>query len=274
MREGRPRSRRARAVKIHVVLARTEYASNIGASARAMANMGAERLILIDPRCALDERAREMAAGAQEQLRKAVIYPSWTEFFAKEGDGLRLALTRRGGRNRKLFSLEEKLTELSASPVENLYLIFGPEADGLDSDDLAYANFAVHLPIYGEFGSLNLAQAVLLALFMVRGRVKPAQMPTQVKGTVQESVRPFYFPDRLIKDWLAAMGFDVNARRASAYLTLRRLFLQNRPTRHELQVLEAVLQQNIRKLKERQLLGLAAEKLTDDLGDIAGKDVL
>ncbi|NJL25192.1 MAG: TrmH family RNA methyltransferase, partial [Calothrix sp. SM1_5_4] len=38
-------------------------------------------------------------------------------------------------------------------------------------------------------------------------------------------------------------------RRSSAYLTLRKLFLQNLPTRHEIQVLEAVLQQNIRKLK-------------------------
>lgn len=261
-------------MKIHVVLVRTEYPSNIGASARAMANMGADRLILIDPGCAVDESAREMAAGAQAQLRDAVIYRSWTEFFANEGDGLRLALTRRGGRNRKIFSLEEKLSELSTTPVENLYLIFGPEADGLDSDDLAYVNFSVHLPIFGDFGSLNLAQAVLLALFMVRGQFKPEQMPAQVKGSVRESARPFYFPDRLIKDWLGAMGFDVNARRASAYLTLRRLFLQNRPTRHEIQVLEAVLQQNIRKLKAKPLIGLAAEELTNDLGDIAGKDVL
>ena len=64
----------------------------------------------------------------------------------------------------------------------------------------------------------------------------------------------------------------MRARRASAYLTLRRLFLQNLPTRHEIQVLEAVLQQNIRKLKAGtvppDLIGLAAEKLADDIGEI------
>lgn len=240
-------------MNIHVALVRSEYASNIGATARAMANMGAHRLILIDPRCPLDERAREMAAGAQTQLAAAVSYPSWKEFLAHEGEGLRLALTRRGGRKRKIFALEEKLAEFAAAGTEvpeNLYLIFGPEADGLDSDDLAYANFAVHLPVYGEFASLNLAQAVLLALFMVRQKFKPEIMPTQVKGAVSETVQPLYFPDGLIKEWLTAMGFNVNARRASAYLTLRRLFLQNLPTRHEIQVLEAVLQQNIRKLNE------------------------
>ena len=242
-------------MKIHVVLVRTEYPLNVGATARAMANMGADRLILIDPHCDLaDERAKEMAAGAQAHLRLATVYPSWDEFFAAEGDGLRLALTRRSGRNRKVFPLDEKLRELAGdsaiSTPENLYLIFGPEADGLDVEDLAFVNFAVHLPVFGDFGSLNLAQAVLLTLFITRQNFAPEAQPKQVKGAIEPSVAPFYFPDQLIKDWLTAMGFNIKARKASAYLTLRRLFLQNQPTRHEVQVLEAILQQNIRKLNQ------------------------
>jgi tRNA/rRNA methyltransferase len=262
-------------VKIHVVLVRTEYSSNLGSCARAMANMGADRLILVDPRCPLDERAREMAAGAQAQLREAVVYPSWKEFFAAEGEGLRLALTRRGGRKRKIFPLAEKLGELSEldSPPENLYLIFGPEADGLDSEDLAYVNFTVHLPVYGDFSSLNLAQAVLLALFVTRQKFAPEVEVAQVKGLIPESVSPLYFPDSLIKQWLSAMGFNVQARRASAYLTLRRLFLQNLPTRHEIQVLEAVLQQNIRKLKKADSVDFTTKNLTDDFRDIPVKDI-
>jgi len=240
-------------MKIHVVLVRTEYPLNVGSTARAMANMGVDRLILIDPRCDLtDERAKEMAAGAQPHLRSAKVYPGWNEFFAAEGDGVRLALTRRSGRNRKVFPIEESLRELTSSTSglpENLYLIFGPEADGLDVDDLAYVNASVHLPVFGEFGSLNLAQAVLLTLFIARQNFPPAVQPAQVKGAVEPSVRPFYFPDQLIKSWLTAMGFNIEARKASAYLTLRRLFLQNQPTQHEVQVLEAILQQNIRKLR-------------------------
>ena len=57
--------------KIDVVLVRTEYASNVGATARAMANMGADRLILIDPQCDVDLKAREAAAGAQNDPRRA-----------------------------------------------------------------------------------------------------------------------------------------------------------------------------------------------------------
>lgn len=243
-------------MNIHVVLVRTETSGNIGSTVRAMANMGCDRLILIDPRCAVDQEARMMAAGAQELLDRAVIYPSWDAFYATEGDGLRVAFTRRGGRKRKV----DPFIEIAAQhgQEENVYLIFGPEKDGLDSPDLAFVNFTCHLPVYGEMGSLNLAQAVLLALYVIRQHNPGAKMPAQTKSENAAPVQPFYFPDQLIKRWLEAMGFDVQARRASAYLTLRRLFLQNRPTQHEIQVLEAILNQNIRKLES---LRTAAEKV-------------
>jgi tRNA/rRNA methyltransferase len=254
-------------MKIHVVLVRTEHSSNIGSTARAMANMGAERLILIDPKCTVDASARQMAAGAQEPLSNCVRYESWSDFFSHEGDGLRIALTRRSGRKRKVESLKVFLSELPPQPADHLYLIFGPEADGLDSDDLAFANACCHLPVYGEFASFNLAQAVLLALFMVRHQFPPDVRITQTTGESEPPVQPFYYPDELIKQWIEAMGFDVGARRASAYLTLRRLFIQNRPSAHELRVLEAILQQNIRKLKGGSLR-LTPENLRNHLSDI------
>lgn len=240
-------------MNLHVILVRTEHSANIGACMRAMANMGVQRLILVDPRCAIDSAARAMAAGAEDLLSNVVRYASWPEFFASEGDGLRIAMTRRGGRKRKVVALEKVLANLTVGAEaggdsRNLYIVFGPEADGLDSDDLAMMNFSCHLPVFGDFASFNLSQAVLLTLFMLRQKFPPQEHFRQVTGKPSAVVAPFYFPDDLIKQWIRAMGFDVEARRASAYLTLRRLFLQNQPTAHELRVLEAILRQNIRKL--------------------------
>ncbi len=248
-------------IKLNVVLVRTEYPSNVGASMRASLNMGGDRLILIDPRCELDSKARQMAAGAASRLADVVRYDSWKDFYDTEGEGLRIAMTRRGGRQRKVGTLAEVLQEYKinagangsapdTAAAKNIYLIFGPEADGLDSEDLAYANYACHLPVHGDFASLNLAQAVLLAAFIVR-QYFPAQDVTQFTGVAEPVVAPFYFPEDLIKRWLTAIGFDIDARRASAFLTLRRLFMMNQPTRHEYQVLEAILQQNVRKLTEK-----------------------
>lgn len=261
-------------MKIHVVLVRTEHSANVGSVARAMANMGVDRLILLDPRCKIDSSARANAAGAQDWLSQVTTYSSWRELYDQEGDGVRIALSRRAGRNRRVTPLRQELEGLTSHACENLYLIFGPESDGLDANDLAFVNYTCHLPIYGEFASLNLAQAVLLTLFMVRESFPPEKMPRQLTGEIAKTAKPFFFPDQQIKEWLEAMGFDVAARKSSAYLTLRRLFLQNRPTQHELQVLEAVLRQNIRKLRERgedASLSLAFKKLADDLGDIAGQ---
>lgn len=237
-------------MNLFAVLVRTEYSANIGSAARALANMGGQRLILIDPRCEVDESAHQMAAGAQEMLNSRVQYKDWNDFFAREGDGLRIGLTRRGGRKRKVFDLDEKLLELKDHDASkgNVYLIFGPEAAGLDHDDLAYVNFACHLPEYGEFSSLNLAQAVLLAGYIARAHLKPERLPVEDSAKLI-AVQPLFFPDELIKQWLEAMGFDVDARRASAYITLRRLFLHQLPTQHELHVLESILRQNIRKLR-------------------------
>ena len=234
-------------MNLNIVLVRTENPANIGASFRAMLNMGGQRLILIDPRCAVNGDARALAAGAGDRLDEVVIYSNWQEFYAREGEGLRIALTRRGGRARKVIPLAPSLPD---EPPSQVYLIFGPEADGLDSEDVALANACCHLPVHGEFASLNLAQAVLLASHIVRSKFPVADAP-QVTGSEEPAFKPLYFPEALIKRWLTAMGFDIRARRASAYITLRRLFMLNQPTQHEYQVLEAVLRQNVRKLEER-----------------------
>ena len=266
-------------MNLHIVLVRTENPSNVGAAMRAMANMGGQRLILVDPKCELDSKARQMAAGAASRLAEVVRYNSWQDFYATEQDGIRIALTRRGGRKRKLFPLKQKVCDLREHSPQNMYLIFGPEADGLDNSDMALVNFSCHLPVHGDFASLNLAQAVLLSAYIVREEFPADHVAPQITNT--PTIQPFYFPDKLIKDWLIAMGFDIQARRSSAYLTLRRLFMQNLPTQHELQVLEAILQQNVRKLQEphlsghenQGLVGLPLEQLADNLRDIAGEKV-
>jgi TrmH family RNA methyltransferase len=261
-------------MNLHVVLVRSEHSGNVGATARAMANMGAQRLILIDPRCKVDSKARANAAGAEDQLSYVTMYPDWTAFYATEGDGVRIALSRRAGQKRRVTSLKKELGKISESACEHLYLIFGPESDGLNAEDLSLVNFVCHLPVYGEFASLNLAQAVMLSLFMVREQYATGEAaPKQFTGKVAKPAQAFYFPDQQIKEWLEAMGFDVGARKASAYLTLRRLFLQNQPTQHELHVLEAILRQNIRKLQKGgaeapNSLSLPLEELADDLGDV------
>lgn len=260
-----------RAFQISVVLVRTIYDSNIGASSRAMANMGVQRLILIDPKCEVTFKAQQAAATGQEALQNRLVYPGWNEFLTNEPDGVRICFTARDGKGRQVQDFQETLQWLKSEhpsfQKENekalpVYLIFGPEDWGLSAEDLESTHFACTIPTFGNNTSLNLAQAVLLALFIIRSawggkRAElEGQQPKRKKGA--QSI----FPDVALQVWLQEMGFDISNRRINVYSVLKRMLLQNVPNSKELIILETVLQQGIRKLREynelRRSMGLPA----------------
>jgi len=129
-----------------------------------------------------------------------------------------------------------------------LYLIFGPEDWGLSNEDLEQAHFNVNIPTFGENSSLNLAQAVLLALYTLRlhwGGERTLLDGQQAPRDANFKV----FPDESLRQWLTAMNFDLS-KEVNAYSVLKRMMLHNVPTEKELGMLETVLQQSIRKLRE------------------------
>jgi tRNA/rRNA methyltransferase len=54
-------------------------------------------------------------------------------------------------------------------------ILFGPERSGLETEDVALANAIVTVPINPSFGSLNLAQAVILLAYEWSRRSELAQ---------------------------------------------------------------------------------------------------
>lgn len=248
-----------RKFSLNVVLVRSLYARNIGATSRAMANMGAQRLILIAPQCEVDYDAQQAAATGQEALQNRTTYSSWDQFFECEEDGIRISFTARDGKGRQVRDLDEALKwiatehplfqEKSEAPIP-VYLIFGPEDAGLSAEDLEYTHFACCLPTYGKNPSLNLAQATLIALLLTRIAWGGERTEIQVRATKRSSKPSVDFAEKSLKTWLEEMGFGADGRSANAYSTLKRLLFHNVPTQNEIQILETVLQQGIRKLRE------------------------
>lgn len=238
-------------MNLNVVLVQTKYSFNVGSVARVMSNMGASRLILISPNCELDHQARQGAAGAQTHLMKADIYKDWNHFFSTEPDGIRFGFCGKAKKQMEsknfALKLEEVLSNAAHIENNNFYFIFGAEDDGLSDSDLEFVNFIVQLPTPGEFKSLNLSHAVLLALYIFhqmkdKTNKDLATSPAESKG--------FYFPEAAIKDWLVTIGFDLENRDTSSYTVLKRLLLSKIATQKELKILEAIIFQTIRKLKK------------------------
>jgi tRNA/rRNA methyltransferase len=249
-----------RPLDLRVVLVRSLYERNVGATSRAMANMGFTKLILLDPKCDFTIEANKAAASGQQALAEKVIYKSWDEFYKHEPRGIQIATTARDGRGRQTEDLESTLENLKTSHPDFLketetpitvHLLFGPEDHGLEGDDLKYANFCCCLPTYGQNPSLNLAQASLLTLFIFRrvfGGERTRLDGQQKPRAVQK--KPLIFPDETLKAWLTEMNMDLSKRRINAFTVLRRMLLQNAPSEKEFRVLEIVLQQSLRRMKE------------------------
>ena len=71
---------------------------------------------------------------------------------------------RKRGITKPVLTPEAAARAIRAEPGRSA-LLFGPERSGLETDDVALARTIVTVPINPEFGSLNLAQAVILLAY-------------------------------------------------------------------------------------------------------------
>ena len=151
---------------VAIVLVEPAGALNIGSVARAMKNMGLQRLILVAPQCdPKGEEARRMAVHASDLLAAAEVVPDLPA--ALVGCQRAIATT---ARSRALpTSLESPATALPwllrAGPTA---LIFGPEDRGLSNIELNYAQRFVSIPTSDTYPSMNLAMAVGVCAYELR----------------------------------------------------------------------------------------------------------
>lgn len=253
--------------RIHIVLVESLYDLNVGSVSRVMTNMGADRLILINPQVELTYTAQQMAATGQRPLQSRVVYKNWGEFFEKEPDSLRIAFTPKDGGLRQVKEWPDTLTWLktespwlndsSLGPID-VHLIFGREDSGLSNEDLDMTHFNCYLPIYGENLSLNLSHAVLYSMALLRQSWGGEIMAPE--GHVSPRKSKSEFPDQLIQKFLDELGLSSEDRNQSAFQTFKRLLLHNTPTAKEVGILHVIFQQALRKMQEynqlRQSLNL------------------
>lgn len=151
--------------KIAIVLVEPREPGNIGAAARAMANMGLSRLVLVRPPDHLVGDAFKMALAARPILESAIVADDLGEALA--GFGFVAGTTRRAGSSRRgRVTPRELAAELPAIASDNdAAILFGREDSGLTNAELQYCQRLVTIPSSAGFGSLNLAQSVLTVAY-------------------------------------------------------------------------------------------------------------
>ncbi|MEG3172255.1 TrmH family RNA methyltransferase [Sphingomonas sp. ZB1N12] len=147
-----------------IILVRPQLGENIGKAARAMLNFGLTEMRLVSPRDGWpNPSAGPAASGADIVLQNAKVYDS---VAAATADCAQVFATtvRKRGVTKPVVTPEQAATEIHAAPGRSA-ILFGPERSGLETDDVAVARTIITVPINPEFGSLNLAQAVILVAY-------------------------------------------------------------------------------------------------------------
>jgi TrmH family RNA methyltransferase len=223
-----------------VVLVRPREEGNVGSAARAMANMGLDRLILVEPAAAIGRIATAFAVGAKPILDGIERFPDLHQALAP----FRRVIGTTSTRDRRLgipllFPRELPGWLAQGPPDTPTALVFGPEVGGLTNEELALANAVVTIPCSSVQPTLNLAQAVLILSYelFVAGEsatapVAPPEPPAsagEIDGLLAHAAR-----------LLQRVGFARDDSYAGVLRDLRRLAARAAPDSRDVRILRGI----------------------------------
>lgn len=224
-----------------IVLVRPQLGENIGKAARAMLNFGLTDLRLVSPRDGWpNPSAGPAASGADSVLERARVFDTVAEAVA-DCPHVYATTVRKRGLVIPVVTPDEAAQEMHAQPGRSAVL-FGAERSGLETDEVAIASRILTVPINPEFGSLNLAQAVILVAYEW-SKTRGLAVPTQSDDA--EPPAPHEQLEGLIGQWneiLEAKGYFWPPDRTLATLnTIRTLLTRPGWSAREIQAVRGMI---------------------------------
>ena len=230
---------------IRIVLVNTTHPGNIGATARAMKNMGLSQLYLVAPKEFPSPKAQWRAANAKELLDAVSV----VETLADAVNDCGLVVGTSARERRIPWPLltprecgERAVVESAQHPVA---IVFGREDRGLTNEELQQCHFHVHIPGNPQYNALNIAMAVQILCYEVR-----------LALLAQRDGQPLHFDDwdlppathddleryyQHLEQTLTTLGFLDKDNPRQTMTRLRRLYNRIRLDEMELSILRGIL---------------------------------
>lgn len=216
-----------------------------------MANMGLDRLILVEPAAVIGKVGVAFAVGAKHVLDNAVRVASLEDALAP----FRRVVGTTSSRDRRLGIPLLDPRELPAWLVQDgpdipTALVFGPEVGGLTNEELALANAVVTIPCSPVQPTLNLSQAVLILayeLFQARGEAFPsaaAEPPAsaaELNGLLEHA-----------GDVMRSVGFARDDSFQGVLRDLRRLAARAAPSSRDVAILRGICRRTQGALRKKE----------------------
>lgn len=245
---------------LRVILVRPRFPENIGMTARAMANMGASDLVLVNPERWEKEKAVPLATPQGAGLLDAAVVERSLEAALAPCAAAFGTTARAGGWRRELLSPEGAALEARAVARQGgrVALVFGSEDRGLLNAEVEQCTRLVTIPTAAGNASLNLAQAVLVLLYECakadlalafspenseRRWTRPARSADSRRATLDEEGLLL----RTLEEALLAIG-HLPADNPDWFMQpMRRFIRKSRLRRHEFDMLMGICRQMKRK---------------------------
>ena len=236
--------------QVAVVLVKPQDPINIGATVRAMKNMGVSRLRLVQP-CPYDPwRIEGVAHNTRDVVAKIQHFDT---LDAAVADCVRVAAFAGKRRAAKWPTVtpRELAPHLLADAAEGpVAIVFGQEDHGLAGESLDRAQLLVMIPTT-EHSSLNLAQAVLVALYelhLAAGDVtRNIAPPKKAEGPAPHEEWERFHADAARA--LAALDFFKTRNEEQVMRSVRSLAARAMPDARELKMLRAMCFEVLRTIE-------------------------
>ena len=215
-----------------------------------MLNFGLTEMRLVAPRDGWpNPEAGPAASGANVVLEQAKLFDT-TEDAIADCSLVFASTVRRRDLVMPVLGPEQMADQIAGS-TERSAILFGAERSGLETEEVALANAIVTVPINPDFGSLNLAQAVILLAYEWSRRSELSQ-PTAKQG---EPAAPHGELEGLIEQLngeLEAKGyFHPPSRTQATRNTLRTIFTTTGWSSREVKAIRGVVRALVDPARER-----------------------
>ena len=233
-----------------IILVHTSHPGNIGATARAMKNMGLSQLYLVSPKSFPHPEALARASGADDVLAGAAVTNTLKEaltdchyVYGTSGRNASLTWPVLGARE----ASQEIKESLAQSSERKIAIVFGQERTGLLNEELQQCQKQIFIPTNSDYASLNLAQAVQVITYECHMEMRETQACDkryQQDGCLDDALATHQelenYYNHLEQVLIQTKFLDPSAPK-QLMARLRRLFYRATPTQVEINILRGIL---------------------------------
>ncbi len=239
---------------IRLVLVNTSHPGNIGATARAMKNMGLSQLYLVSPKDYPSGVAVGRASSALDILDTAVVCENLTEAIADCS-----LVIGTSARSRRIpwpvLEPDECAHQLVVEGQnQQVALVFGREDRGLSNEELQLCHYHVQIPANPEYSSLNLAAAAMVLCHEIyRVKYRQEQSGEQVEQPWDKEMATVAEVERYLahlEELLIQIDFHDPENPRHLMPRLRRLYSRVRLDKMEINILHGIVTES-RKMLEK-----------------------